>query len=163
MKIINVFSQKEIKFLENINVNIEDRDYTEQKILDLSRIVYKNGYLDTNITYKEAELYRDISEKLKILSKVNIERVSKYTKKEFDDNFYISTILMHSVVWNSPERINAHRKNIGEKMLTDEEYEKYKKIRKENEEKFENHMKFLREKYGQNLDAVNNYYSLREV
>ncbi len=163
MKIINVFSQKEIKFLENINVNIEDRDYTEQKILDLSRIVYKNGYLDTNITYKEAELYRDISEKLKILSKVNIERVSKYTKKEFDDNFYISTILMHSVVWNSPERINAHRKNIGEKMLTDEEYEKCKKIRKENEEKFENHMKFLREKYGQNLDAVNNYYSLREV
>lgn len=163
MKIINVFSQKEIKFLENINVNIEDRDYTEQKILDLSRIVYKNGYLDTNITYKEAELYRDISEKLKILSKVNIERVSKYTKKEFDDDFYISTILMHSVVWNSPERINAHRKNIGEKMLTDEEYEKYKKIRKENEEKFENHMKFLKEKYGQDLDAVNNYYSLREV
>lgn len=158
MKIINVFSQKEIKFLENINVNIEDRDYTEQKILDLSRIVYKNGYLDTNITYKEAELYRDISEKLKILSKVNIERVSKYTKKEFDDDFYIST-----VVWNSPERINAHRKNIGEKMLTDEEYEKYKNIRKENEEKFENHMKFLREKYGQDLDAVNNYYSLREV
>lgn len=48
-------------------------------------------------------------------------------------------------------------------MLTDEEYEKYKKIRKENEEKFENHMKFLREKYGQDLDAVNNYYSLREV
>lgn len=163
MKIINVFLQKEIKFLENINVNIEDRDYTEQEILDLSRIVYKNGYLDTNITYKEAELYRDISEKLKILLKVNIERVSKYTKEEFDDDFYISSILMHSVVWNSPERINAHRKNIGEKMLTDEEYEKYKKIRKENEEKFENHMKFLREKYGQDLDAVNNYYSLREV
>lgn len=163
MKIINVFSQKEIKFLENINVNIEDREYTEQEILDLSKIVYKKGFLDTNITCKEAELYRHISERLKILSKVDTERVSKYTKKEFDDDFYISTILMHSVVWNSPERINAHRKNIGEKMLTDEEYEKYKNIRKENEEKFENHMKFLREKYGQDLDAVNNYYSLREV
>lgn len=163
MKIINDFLQKEIKLLENIKVNIENRDYTEQEILDLSRIVYKNGYLDTNITYKEAELYRDISEKLKILSKVNIERVSKYTKKEFDEDFHISTILMHSVVWNSPERINAYRKNIGEKILTEEEYEKYKKIRKENEEKFEKYMKFFREKYGQDLDAVSNYYSLREV
>lgn len=28
MKIINDFSQKEIKILENINVNLEDEDYT---------------------------------------------------------------------------------------------------------------------------------------
>lgn len=163
MKIINDFSQKEIKLLENIKVNIENRDYTKQEILDLSKIVYKNGFLDTNITYKEAEFYRNISERLKILSKVDIERVSKYTKKEFDDDFHISTVLMHGVVWNSPQRINTHRKNIGEKLLTDEEYEKYKKIRKENEERFENYMEFLREKYGQDLDAVSNYYSLREA
>lgn len=52
MKIINDFSQKEIKLLENIKINIENRDYTEQEILDLSKIVYKNGFLDTNITYK---------------------------------------------------------------------------------------------------------------
>lgn len=161
MKIINNFSQKETKLLENINVSVEDRDYTSQEILDLSKIVHKNGYLDTNITYKEAELYRNISERLIILSKVDIERVSKYTKKEFDDDFYVSTVLMHGVVWNSPERINIHRKNIGEKLLTNEEYEKYKKIRKENEEKFENYMEFLTEKYGQDLDAVSNYYSLR--
>lgn len=163
MKIINDFSQKEIKLLENIKVNIENRDYTEQEILDLSKIVYQNGFLDTNITYKEAELHRHISERLKILSKVDIERVSKYTKKEFDDDFYISTVLMHGVVWNSPQRINTHRKNIGEELLTDEEYEKYKKIRKENEERFENYMEFLREKYGQDLNAVSNYYSLREA
>lgn len=161
MKIINNFSQKETKLLENINVSVEDRDYTSQEILDLSKIVHKNGYLDTNITYKEAELYRNISERLIILSKVDIERVSKYTKKEFDDDFYVSTVLMHGAVWNSPERINIHRKNIGEKLLTNEEYEKYKKIRKENEEKFENYMEFLTEKYGQDLDAVSNYYSLR--
>ena len=161
MKIINDFSEKEIKILENINVNLEDEDYTNQEILDLSRIVYENGYLDTNITYKQAELYRNISERLRILSKIDIKRVSKYTKNEFDDDFYISTVLMHGVVWNSPQRLNTHRKNIGEKLLTDEEYEKYKKIRKENEEKFENYMEFLREKYGQDLDAVSNYYSLR--
>ncbi len=60
MKIINDFWQKEIKLLENINVNIENRDYNEQEIQVLSKTVHKNGYLDTNITYKEAELYRDI-------------------------------------------------------------------------------------------------------
>lgn len=163
MKIINNFSQKEIKLLENINVNIENRDYTEQETLLLSKIIYKNGYLDTNITYKEAEFYRNISERLKILSRVDIDKVSKYTKKEFDDDFYISTVLMHGIVWNSPERINTHRKNQGKKLLTDEEYEKYKKIRKENEEKFENHMEFLKEKYGQDLDAVSSYYSFKEI
>lgn len=163
MKIINNFSQKEIKLLENINVNIENRDYTEQEILLLSKIIYKNGYLDTNITYKEAEFYRNISERLKILSRVDIDKVSKYTKKKFDDDFYISTVLMHGIVWNSPERINTHRKNQGKKLLTDEEYEKYKKIRKENEEKFENHMEFLKEKYGQDLDAVSSYYSFKEI
>lgn len=163
MKIINDFSQQESEFLKSIDINIEDRDYTEQEILDLSRIVYKNGYLDTNITYKEAEFYRNISERLKILSRVDIDKVSKYTKKEFDDDFYISTVLMHGIVWNSPERINIHRKNVGKKLLTDEEYEKYKKIRKENEEKFENHMEFLKEKYGQDLDAVSSYYSFKKI
>ena len=98
MKIINDFSQQESEFLKSIDINIEDRDYTEQEILDLSRIVHKKGYLDTNITYKEAEFYRNISERLKILSRVDIDKVSKYTKKEFDDDFYISTVLMHGIV-----------------------------------------------------------------
>lgn len=161
MKIINNFSQKEIKLLENINVNIENRDYTEQEILLLSKIIYKNGYLDTNITYKEAKFYKNMSERLKVFSKVEIDKVNKYTKKEFDDDFFIATNLMHGVVWNSPERINTHRKNIEERLLTDEEYEKCKKTRKENQEKFESYVEFLKEKYGQNLDAVSNYYSLR--
>lgn len=162
MKIINDFSQKEIKLLENIDVNIEDRDYTEKEILDLNKIIYKNGYLDEKITYKEAEFYKNISERLKIFSKVDIDKVSKYSKKEFDDDFYISTNLMHGVVWNSPERINKHRKNEGEPPLTDEEYERYKNIRKKNEAKFEDYMEFLKEKYGQDLDAVSNYYSFKE-
>lgn len=161
MKIINDFLQKEIKLLENINVNIEDKDYTEQEILVLSKRIYTNGYLNTNITYEDAEFYKNMSERLKIFSKVDIDKVSKYTKKEFDDDFYISTVLMHGVVWNNPERINTHRKNIGDKVLTDEEYEKYKNIRKENEEKLEKHMDFLKEKYGQYLNAVSNYYTFK--
>lgn len=163
MKIINDFSKQEIKLLEDINVNIEDRDYTEKEILDLSKIVHKDGYLDTNITYKEAESYKNISERLKIFSKVDISKVNKYTKKEFDDDFYISTVLMHGVVWNSPERINKHRKNVKEKPLTNKEYDKYKNIRKENEEKLENYMEFLKEKYGQDLNAVSNYYTFKEI
>lgn len=163
MKIINDFSKQEIKLLEDINVNIEDRDYTEKEILDLSKIVHKDGYLDTNITYKEAESYKNISERLKIFSKVDISKVNKYTKKEFDDDFYISTVLMHGVVWNSPERINEHRKNVKEKPLTNKEYDKYKNIRKENEEKLENYMEFLKEKYGQDLNAVSNYYTFKEI
>ena len=163
MKIINDFSKQEIKLLEGINVNIEDRDYTEKEILDLSKIVHKDGYLDTNITYKEAESYKNISERLKIFSKVDISKVNKYTKKEFDDDFYISTVLMHGVVWNSPERINEHRKNVKEKPLTNKEYDKYKNIRKENEEKLENYMEFLKEKYGQDLNAVSNYYTFKEI
>ena len=162
MKIINDFSQKEIKLLENINVNIENRDYTEQEILVLSKIIYKNGYLDINVMYKEAKFYKNMSERLKVFSRVDIDKVNKYTKKEFDDDFFIATNLMHGVVWNSPERINAHRKNIGEKLLTDEEYEKCKKTRKEDQERFENYMGFLRGKYGQDLDAVSNYYSFKE-
>lgn len=163
MKIINDFSKQEIKLLEDINVNIEDRDYTEKEILDLSKIVHKDGYLDTNITYKEAESYKNISERLKIFTKVDISKVNKYTKKEFDDDFYISTVLMHGVVWNSPERINEHRKNVKEKPLTNKEYDKYKNIRKENEEKLENYMEFLKEKYGQDLNAVSNYYTFKEI
>ena len=150
MKIKNNFTQKEIELLENINVKIEDRDYTEQEILILSKNIYKNGYHDTNITYKEAESYKNMSERLKIFSKVDIDKVNKYTKKEFDNDFFIATNLMHNVV-----------KNIGENLLTLEEYEKCKKIRKEHQEKFERFMEFLKEKYGQDLNAVSNYYSLR--
>lgn len=162
MKIIDDFSQKEIKLLENINVNIENRDYTEKEILNLSKLIYNTGYLDEKITYKEAEFYKNISERLKIFLKIDINKVSEYSKKEFEDDFYIGTNLMHDVVWNSPERINEHRKNAGEKPLTDKEYEKYKNIRKENEERFENYMEYLKEKYGHDLDAVSNYYSFKE-
>lgn len=116
--------------------------------------------MNINLTYADAELYKNISEKVKLFSKLDIEKLNKYTSKEFEEDYYLSTVLMHGAIWNNPERINTGRKNSGKELLTKEEYEKFKEINKINTEKFENYMRYLEDKYGKNLDAVSDYYAL---
>lgn len=161
MKIRNNFSEEEIKLMNKIDIEIEDKEYTNEEIRNICNIIYRNGYMNISLSYNEAELYRKLSEKLKILSKVDVYKLNKYTKKEFDDDFYMSTILMHGVVWNNPKRINTGRKISGKEPLTQEEYDKFKKINEENTIKFDEYIQYLKQKYGEDLDAVNNYYALK--
>ncbi len=163
MNIRSDFSQEEIKMLKLINIEIEEKDYTNEELMKLYEKIYRNGYIDFNISFEKAEKYRKILERLKIFSKVDINKLNKYTKEEFEKDFYVSTVLMHGVVWNNPERINVKRKNDGKKLLTQEEYEKIKEKNKINTEKFENYMEYLKQKYGEDLDAVNNYYALKGI
>lgn len=161
MKIRNNFSEEEIKLMNKIDIDIEEKEYTNEEIRNICNIIYRKGYMNISLSYSEAELYRKLSERLKILSKVDVDKLNKYTKNEFDDDFYMSTILMHGVVWNNPKRINTGRKNSGKEPLTQEEYDKFKKISEENTIKFEEYMQYLKQKYGEDLDAVNNYYALK--
>lgn len=163
MKILNYFSNEEVDLLNKINIIIDDREYTEEDLMDLSRNIYKNGYMDVSLKYAEAELYKDISEKIKLFSKLDMDKINQHTQKEFEEDYYLSTVLMHGAVWNNPERINTGRRNNGEALLTEEEYAKFKKINKENTEKFENYMKYLEDKYGKNLSAVSEYYELSKA
>ena len=163
MNIRSDFYQKKIKMLKLINIEIEEKDYTNEELMKLYEKIYRNGYIDFNISFEKAEKYRKILERLKIFSKVDINKLNKYTKEEFEKDFYVSTVLMHGVVWNNPERINVKRKNDGKKLLTQEEYEKIKEKNKINTEKFENYMEYLKQKYGEDLDAVNNYYALKGI
>lgn len=160
VKILKNFSEYEIKELRKININISYKEYTDQEILDLSKCIYEKGYVDMNITYKKAEIYKTISDRLKIFLKIDIEKVSKYTRDEFVNDCYISTNLMHDVVWNDPNRINTYRKNNGKNLLSNEEYEKYKEIKIKNEVKYKKYMDFLKDKYGNNIDIIHEYYSL---
>lgn len=160
MRILNYFSNKELDLLKQINVMIDDREYVEEDLQTLSKEIYKIGYMNINLTYADAELYKNISEKVKLFSKLDIEKLNKYTSKEFEEDYYLSTVLMHGAIWNNPERINTGRKNSGKELLTKEEYEKFKEINKINTEKFEKYMRYLEDKYGKNLDAVSDYYAL---
>lgn len=162
MKLVDCFSCKDRELLKEISIVIEDVDYTIEDILILSKEVYKKGYMNIELTYAEAEQYKNISEKLKLLTKLDIEKIKEHTSKEFEEDYYLSTVLMHGAVWNNPERINIGRKNAGKDLLNENEYVKYKEINRINTEKFNNYMKYLEDKYGENLDAVSEYYVLSE-
>ena len=163
MKIVSDFSQKEIELLKLINIEIEEKDYTNEEINELYENIYKNGYKDFSISYENAEKYRKVLERLKIFSKIDINKLNKYTKEEFEKDFYVSTVLMHGVVWNNPKRINENRKNEGKDLLTQEEYEKIKEKNKINAKKFEEYMEYLKQKYGDDLDIVNKYYDMKDM
>lgn len=161
MKIRNNFSEEEIKLINKIDIEIEDKEYTNEEIRNICNIIYRNGYMNISLSYNEAEVYRKLSEKLKILSKADVYKLNRYTKKEFEDDFYMSMILMHGVVWNNPKRTNTERKISGKEPLTQAEYDKFKKINKENTIKFDEYIQYLKQKYGEDLDMVNNYYALK--
>lgn len=98
MKVRNNFSEEEIKLMNNIDIGIEDKEYTNEEIRNICIIIYRKGYMNISLSYNEAELYRKLSEKLKILSKVDVYKNNKYTKKEFDDDYYMSSILMYEII-----------------------------------------------------------------
>ncbi len=161
MNVFKTLSKEEVQLLEyiNININISDKDYVEDEIKQIAQNIYKKGYMNTEITYAEAEKYRQIYERFRYLSRVDLEKVKKYTRKEFENDYYMSTVLMHGVVWNSPYRINTIRKEQGKEPLSKEEYKKIEKKQKANSIKFEEYMEYLKNKYGKDLDATDKYYS----
>lgn len=159
MNVFKILSKEDLQLLENININISDKEYIEDEIKQITQDIYKNGYMNTEITYAEAEKYRQIYERFKYLSRVDLEKVKKYTRKEFENDYYMSTVLMHGVVWNSPYRINNSRKERGKETLSKEEYKKIEERQKANSIKFEEYIKYLENKYGKDLDATDKYYS----
>ena len=160
MEILRYFTKEELKLLMQINIIIEDKEYDETKLKELYKKIYKKGYIDTNVTYAEAEKYKSILEKIKVFSKIDIEKLKKYSPEEFEDDYYIATVLMHETIRSNPKRINQHRKGSGKDSLAKEEYEKLEEKNKINTDKFEKHMKYLEEKYGKDLNEVSKYYEL---
>lgn len=159
MNVFKILSKEELQLLEDININISDKEYVEDEIKQITQNIYKNGYMNTEITYAEAEKYRQIYERFKYLSKVDLEKVKKYTRKEFEEDYYLATVLMHGVVRNSPYRINERRKTQGKELLSNDEYKELEEKQKANSIKFEDCMKYLENKYGKDLDATDKYYS----
>lgn len=159
MKIMQYLLKNEIEILQKINLNMQDKEYTEDEVKELSDYIYKNGYMNWELTYNEAELYKKILEKVRLFSKLDTNRVEKYTKEEFEMEYYFSTNLMHNVIWTNPRRINDGRKKSTKKLLSEKEYKSIKEINRINTEKFENYLKYLKQKYGEDLEAVSEYYS----
>lgn len=160
MEILSYFTKNELKLLMQINIIIENKEYDETKLKELYKKIYEKGYIDTNVTYAEAEKYKSILEKIKIFSKIDIEKLKKYSPEEFEKDYYTATVLMHETIRSNPKRINEHRKGSGKDSLAKEEYEKLEEKNKINTDKFEKHMKYLEEKYGKNLNEVSKYYEL---
>ena len=142
MEILRYFTKEELKLLMQINIIIENKKYDETKLKELYKKIYKKGYIDTNVTYAEAEKYKSILEKIKVFSKIDMEKLKKYSPEEFENDYYIATVLMHETIRSNPKRINEHRKGTGKDSLAEEEYEK------------------LEEKYGKDLNEVSKYYEL---
>ena len=159
MNIIDAFSEIELELLHNINIEIQDREYGQEEIKTLTQKIYNNGYMNVEISYADAEKYMNMYERLQCLTKINIEKVKKYTKKEFDDDYYLCTVIMHKAVWNNPNRINQLRKNKNEKLLTGEERQKLQREFEENANKLSDYTKYLEEKYGGNLSDIDKYFN----
>lgn len=159
MNIYSILSKEELQTLEKINIKIFDGEYSEDTIKRITQKIYKNGYMNVDITYAEAEKYRQIYERFRYLSRVDLDKVKKHTRKEFEDDYYISTVLMHGVVRNSPYRINEGRKAQGKELLSKEEYKELEEKQKANSIKFEEYMEYLKNKYGEDLQATDQYYS----
>ena len=160
MEIIRYFTKEELKLLMQINRIIENKEYDETRLKELYKKIYKKGYIDTNVTYAEAEKYKSILEKIKVFSKIDMEKLKKYSPEEFENDYYIATVLMHETIRSNPKRINEHRKGSGKDSLAKGEYEKLEEKNKINTDKFEKHMKYLEEKYGKDLNEVSKYYEL---
>ena len=160
MEIIRYFTKEELKLLMQINIIIENKEYDETRLKELYKKIYKKGYIDTNVTYAEAEKYKSILEKIKVFSKIDMEKLKKYSPEEFENDYYIATFLMHETIRSNPKRINEHRKGSGKDSLAKGEYEKLEEKNKINTDKFEKHMKYLEEKYGKDLNEVSKYYEL---
>lgn len=159
MNILNAISNEEQQSLEKINIKLLDKDYSISELKEITQNIYKDGYMNIETTYGEAEEYKKLYERFSVLSKIDIEKVKKYSKKEFEDDYYVTTVLMHGVIWNSPHRINEARKRNEKKLLNEDEFERLKKIQKENSKKFENYIEYLENKYGKDLEATAKYYS----
>lgn len=160
MEILRYFTKEELKLLMQINIIIENKKYDETKLKELYKKIYKKGYIDTNVTYAEAEKYKSILEKIKVFSKIDMEKLKKYSPEEFENDYYIATVLMHENIRSNPKRINEHRKGSGKDSLAKGEYEKLEEKNKINTDKFEKYMKYLEEKYGKYLNEVSKYYEL---
>ena len=159
MKLINYFSEEDIRLLRDINIIISEADYSIDQIEELKTRIEKDGFYNMNITYAEAEKYHKLHEKLKVLDKIDIEKVKKYSKEEFDNDNYLLTPLLDNMLWSNPNRINTALKSRNEKLLTEEDYKKYEERYKNASERHSKYLQFMEEKYGKDLDAVEKYYS----
>lgn len=74
MEILRYFTKEELKLLMQINIIIENKKYDETKLKELYKKIYKKGYIDTNVTYAEAEKYKNLEEKYG----KDLNEVSKY-------------------------------------------------------------------------------------
>lgn len=158
MNIYSILSKEELQILEKINIKIFDGEYSEDTIKQITQNIYKKGYMNVDITYAEAEKYRQICERFGCLSRVDLDKVKKHTRKEFEDDYYICTVLMDGVLRNSPDRINEGRKDHGKELLSKEEYKELEEKQKANSIKFEEYMEYLKNKYGEDIGATEQYY-----
>lgn len=74
MEILRYFTKEELKLLMQINIITENKKYDETKLKELYKKIYKKGYIDTNVTYAEAEKYKNLEEKYG----KDLNEVSKY-------------------------------------------------------------------------------------
>ncbi|MBQ6992094.1 MAG: hypothetical protein IJN50_04190 [Clostridia bacterium] len=162
MNILKSLSKEEIELLKNIGIEIFDKKYEKAEIKEIEQSIYNREYLDTKITYADAERYRQIYERFKYLTRIDLEKVQKYTRKEFEEDYYLCTVIMHGAVWNSPNRINKIREARNKNPLTEEEKMKYQEKYEENSKKLSEYTKKLEEKYGGELSMVERYYSTIE-
>lgn len=81
MNILKSLSEAEIELLKNIGIEILDKKYEKAEIKEFTQSIYNRVYLDTKITYADAEKYRQIYERFKYLTRIDLEKVQKYTKK----------------------------------------------------------------------------------
>lgn len=162
MNILKSLSKEEIELLKNIGIEILNKKYEKAEIKEIEQSIYNRGYLDTKITYADAEKYRQIYERFKYLTRIDLEKVQKYTRKEFEEDYYLCTVIMHGAVWNNPSRINKIREARNKNPLTEEKKMKYQEKFEENSKKLSEYTKKLEEKYGGELSMVDRYYSTIE-
>lgn len=163
MNILGIFSKKEIELLQNINIEIQDKAYEKEEIKILIKKIYDNGYKNESVTYKDAEKYMNMCERLKCITQIDIEKIKKYSKEEFDKDYYLCTIIMHKAVWNNPNRINEYRKKNNEKLLSIKEQQKLQIESEKNSRKLSDYIKRLEEKYGGNLSNIEKYFNTIKI
>lgn len=152
-------TENEIQLFENIGIKIKGIIFNVEEVLQIAKLG-REKYLDTTISYEEADKYRDLYFKFRNIDikKVDFDKVSKHSKEEFEKDWCIYQNIFDACVWSSPKRYEANMKNQGKEI----DAKKYKELEDRNKasgNRLNNYTKELEKKYG-NIDGAISWYNV---
>lgn len=149
MVIIKWLSTEDKELLEKLDIQLTEKDYSNEECDMLCQYVYQNGFVNKDNIYCIAEKYYDLCNKIKALCEWNpTDEMLKITKEDYEFDELLETNFFHGAYRNSPQKINNMRKLNKKAELTQEEYKEYQDKAERFATKLSEFYKYVEKKYG---------------